>query len=99
MSRPYLYHYYGTLPRSEDHSRSIAWKEVQKAGFTTPSKYMDWHYFFANADTLVVISNVPVSESETHVHVIATSNTDAPAKKWALELFNKIKDSKLVPID
>jgi hypothetical protein len=99
MARPYLYHYAATFPRSEDHSRSIAWKEVQKAGFTTSSKYMDWHYFFVNADTLVVVSNVPVSESETHVHVVATSNTDAPAKKWASTVFDKIKNSKLVAID
>jgi hypothetical protein len=99
VARPYLYHYSATFPRSEEHSRSIAWKEVQDAGFETPSKYMDWHYFFFNADTLAVVSNVPVSESETHVHVVATSDTDEPAKTWAMDLFNKIKNSKLVAID
>lgn len=95
----YLYHYFATFPRSHGHSRSIAWKEVQDAGFATSSHLADWHYFFYNPDTLVVVSNVPLSESETHVHVVATSNADEPAKQWALTLFNRIKDSTLVAID
>jgi hypothetical protein len=45
------------------------------------------------------VTNVPLSSSKTYVHVLATSNTDAPAKKWALEINRAITESKLQLID
>jgi len=45
----------------------------------------------ANADTIVVVNNVP-SPSKTWVHVIAMSDMDAPAKKWAAQIMEAIKN-------
>ena len=96
---PYLYHWFDSFPRSEAHSRSIAWKEVQDAGFQAHSSYNEWHYFFTNPDTLVLVSNVPLSPSNTHVHVVATSDNDQSANMWAADLMKRIRESKLTPID
>ena len=99
MSRPYLYHYVKSFSRSLDLSREIARKELDKAGFENPSKPMAWEQFAYNGDTLVVVTCVPLSSSKTYVHVVATANSDAPAKHWASDLMEKIEESKLTLID
>jgi hypothetical protein len=99
MSRPYLYHYASTFSRSHALSKSISRREVDKAGFQISSVPTAWEQFAFNADTLVVVTNVPMSPSKTYVHVTATSNTEASAKKWSAEIMQAIKESKLVPID
>ena len=45
---------------------------------------------------MVVITNVPLLPGETYVHVIVTSNTDAPANEWAAAIMKAIKESKMV---
>jgi len=99
MATPFLYHWLTTLNRSQDHSRSISWKEVQDSGFVAHSHLGDWSHLFTNDDTWVVVDNVPLSPSQTHVHVIATSGNNDSAQRWAGELFAKIRDSRLVPFD
>lgn len=99
MALPSLYHWFDSFARSHRHSQSIAWKEVQDAGFQPHSSFADWCYAFTNDDTWVVVSNVPMSPSQTHVHVTATSNDDASAKRWAADLMAKIRQSRLTPID
>ena len=98
MSLPALYHWYDAFPRSHRHSQTIAWKEVQDAGFRTDSNFADWHYVFTNDDTWVVVGNVPLSESQTHVHVLAASSGDS-AERWAAEIMRRIRESRLTPID
>lgn len=58
-----------------------------------------WEHVAVNTDTIVVVTNVPLSPGKTYVHVIATSNTDAPAKEWAAAIMKAIKESKMVQID
>ena len=99
MSRPYLYHYAGAFSRCHELSQAIARKELDKAGFEIASKPTAWEHFTANADTIVVVTNVPLSSSKIYVHVLATSNTDAPAKKWSAQIMNAIKESKMTLFD
>lgn len=95
MARPYLYHYAKAYTRSHKLSQAIARKELDKAGFELSSTPAAWEHFATNADTIMVVTNVPLSASKTYVHVLATSNTNAPAKKWAAAIHKAINDSKL----
>src|SRR6266436_4936431 len=97
--RPYVYYYVATLSRSHKLSQAIATKELQKAGFQISSHYAAWEHFAFNADTIVLVTNVPLSSSQTYVYVIATSETDAPARKWADQIMAAIKNSKMVSYD
>jgi hypothetical protein len=99
MSRPYAYHYANAFARSHKLSQAIARKELDKAGFAIASAPAAWEHFATNTDTIVVVTNVPLSPSKTYVHVLATSNADAPAKKWAADINRSIKDSKMQLID
>ena len=99
MARPYLYHYAKAYARSHKLSQAIARKELDKAGFALSSTPAAWEHFATNADTIMVVTNVPLSASKTYVHVLATSNTNAPAKKWAAAIQKAINDSKLQLID
>ena len=99
MSRPYLYHYANAFSRSHKLSQAIARKELDKAGFGISSAPAAWEHFATNADTIVVVTNVPLSSSKTYVHVLATSNTDGPAKKWAAEINRAITESQMQLID
>lgn len=99
MSRPYFYHYAATFSRSHNLAQSIAHKELGKAGFEVSSPLKDWEHFGSNADTLVLVTNVPLSEKKTYTHVLATSNSQDSAKKWAADLMQAIKDSKAVLFD
>lgn len=74
-------------------------KELDKAGFEIASTAAAWEHFATNADTIVVVTNVPLSPGETYVHVLATSNADGPAKKWSAAIQKAITESKLVLID
>jgi hypothetical protein len=78
---------------------AISRKELDKAGFQASSAPAAWEQFATNADTLVVVTNVPLSPSKTYVHVVATSNTEASAKRWAADIMQAIKESKMVMID
>lgn len=99
MARPYVYHYAQALTRSHRLSQAIARKELDKAGFEIASAAAAWEHFATNADTIVVVTNVPLSASKTYVHVLATASADAPAKKWAAAIHKAIKESKLQLID
>jgi len=99
MARPYVYHYAKAFTRSHKLSQAIARKELDKAGFEIASTAAAWEHFATNADTIMVVTNVPLSPSKTYVHVLATANADAPAKKWAAAIQKAITDSKLVLID
>ena len=99
MARPYVYHFAKAFTRSHKLSQAIARKELDKAGFAIASAPAAWEHFATNADTIVVVTNVPLSPSKTYVHVLATSNTNAPAKKWSAAIQKAIKDSKLTLID
>jgi len=99
MARPYVYHYATAFTRSHKLSQAIARKELDKAGFEISSAAAAWEHFATNADTIVVVTNVPLSASKTYVHVLATSNTNAPAEKWAAAINKAIKESKLQLID
>jgi hypothetical protein len=99
MSRPYLYHHAGAFSRSHALSQAIARKELDKAGFEVSSTPAAWEHFAANADTLIVVSVVPLSPSKTYVHVVATSNTEVSAKKWSAQIMDAIKESKMVSFD
>jgi hypothetical protein len=97
--RPYVYYYVATFARNHSLSQAIATAELQKASFQISSPYAAWEHFAFNADTIVLVTNVPLSSSQTYVQVIATSNTDAPAKQWAAQIMDAIKNSKMVPYD
>jgi hypothetical protein len=99
MARPYVYHYAQAFTRSHKLSQAIARKELDKAGFDIASAAAAWEHFATNADTIVVVTNVPLSASKTYVHVLATANADAPAKKWAAAVHKAIKESKLTLFD
>jgi hypothetical protein len=99
MSKPYVYHYLGAFSRSHKLSQAIARKELHKAGFEIASKPAAWEHFAVNADMIAVVTNVPLSASKTYVHVLATSNAGAPAKKWAIAIMKAIKESRMVLID
>ena len=99
MARPYLYHYAKAFTRSHKLSQAIARKELDKAGFAIASAAAAWEHFATNADTIMVVTNVPLSPSKTYVHVLATSNASAPAKKWAAAIQKAITASKLTLID
>ena len=99
MARPYVYHYAKAFTRSHKLSQAIARKELDKAGFEIASAATAWEHFATNADTIMVVTNVPLSPSKTYVHVLATSNAEASAKKWAAAIQKAITDSKLVLID
>ena len=97
--RPYLFHYAVALAKSHELSTAITRKELHSAGFEELSKPAAWEHFAANADTVVVATCVPLSPAKTYVHVLATSNSEASAKKWAAALIKKVKDSKMVLFD
>ncbi len=99
MARPYVYHYVKAFTRSHKLSQAIARKELDKAGFEIASAPAAWEHFATNADTIMVVTNVPLSPSKTYVHVLATSNASAPAKKWAAAIQKAITESKLQLID
>jgi hypothetical protein len=80
-SRPYLYHYASTFSRSHELSLTIARKELDKGRVQISSAPAAWEQFAVNAGTLVFVTNLPLSASQTYVHVIATSNADASAAK------------------
>jgi hypothetical protein len=99
MARPYVYHYAKAFARSHKLSQAIARKELDKAGFVISSAPAAWEHFATNADTIMVVTNVPLSTSKTYVHVLATSNANAPAKKWAAAVYKAINDSTMQLID
>ena len=75
MSRPSLYHYTTVLSRSHADTQTDTRIALQKRGFEGAYQNADlWEHFAFNADTLVVVTNVPLSPSQTYVHVIATSD-------------------------
>jgi hypothetical protein len=91
MSRPYLYHYAAVLSRSHADTQTDTRIALQKRGFEGAYQNADlWEHFAFNADTLVVVTNVPLSPSQTYVHVIATSNTDGLAAYWAAQMLDEI---------
>ena len=87
------------FPRSHALSQAIAQKELDKAGFETSSPPAAWEHFAVNADTIAVITDVPLSASKTYVQVLTTSNANTSAKKWAEEFTAAIKASKMVLFD
>jgi hypothetical protein len=97
--RPYLYHAAAALSKSHELLMAISRKELDKAGFENPSKPVAWEQFAFNADTLVMVTAVPLAEGRTYVHVVATSAADAPAKFWASDIMSRIKRSKMVLFD
>jgi hypothetical protein len=99
MSRPYLYHYAQAFTRSHELSMAIARKELDKAGFKLLSKPVAWEHVGVNVDTIAVVTCVPVSVSKTYVHVLATSNSETPAKQNARALMTSIKNSKMTLLD
>jgi hypothetical protein len=97
--RPYLYHQAVALAKSHKLCMAIVRKELDKAGFELASKPAYWEQFAYNSDTLVMVTSVPLSESKTYVHVVATSNAEPSAKKWSADLMTNIKNSKLTLLD
>jgi hypothetical protein len=87
------------LKKSHDLMLLIARKSLHTAGFELHSKATSWEQFAVNADTLVLVSCVARSASETYVQVTATSNSDASAKKWMGDIAQRIETSKMVKID
>jgi hypothetical protein len=99
MSRPYLYHYIASLTKGHELCLAITRKELDAAGFEIASKPVAWEQFAYNADTLLLVSCVPLVGDKTRVHVVGTSNSEASAGKWAADIMDKIKKSKMVLID
>ena len=90
MSRPSLYHYATVLSRSHADTQTDTRIALQKRGFEGAYQNADlWEHFAFNADVLVVVTNVPLSPSQTYVHVIATSNTDVAAY-WSAQMLDEI---------
>ena len=96
---PYVYHYATELAKSHKLLMAIVPKELDKLGFKISSKPNQWEKFAYNDSTVVVATAVPRSASKTYVHVLATSERDAYAKKWAADVMNAIKNSKIVLAD
>jgi hypothetical protein len=96
-----VYLYYGAIvfPRSTEYSVMVARNELRKLGFKNPSTPKSWEQYGYNADTLVLVTNVPLSGSKTYVQVLATSSTDASAKRWQSKIMEAIKNTKLTKID
>ena len=84
---------------SQTHHRRSRERSSNKAGFGISSTPAALEHFATNADTIVVVTNVPLSQSKTYVHVLATANTDGPTKKWAIEINRAINESKMQLID
>jgi hypothetical protein len=92
MSRPSLYHYVTVLSRSHDDTQFDTRRALENTGFEGAYQNPNaWEHFAFNADTLVVVTNVPLSPGQTYVHVIATSNTDGSAAYWSIQLMEWIK--------
>jgi hypothetical protein len=99
MSRPYLFHYASSFSRSHNLSMAISRTELHKAGFEISSTPAAWEQFAINADTLVIVTSVPLSSSNTYVHVVATSNLEESAKGWSARIMQAIKQSGMVMMD
>jgi len=79
------------LSRSHADTQTDTRIALQKRGFEGAYQNADlWEHFAFNADTLVVVTNVPLSPSQTYVHVIATSNTDGLAAYWSAQMRDEI---------
>jgi len=73
--------------------QSVAQDKLTKAGFRIEAASAgSWEKVGANADAVVVVLTVPLSPSKTYVHVIAMSDMDASAKKWAAQIMEGIKN-------
>ena len=90
MSRPSLYHYAAVLSRSHADTQTDTRIALQKRGFEGAYLNDLWEHFAFNADTLVLVTNVPLSPSQTYVHVIATSDTDGLAAYWSAQMLDEI---------
>jgi hypothetical protein len=77
---------------------AITRKELDDAGFELSSTPVAWEQFATNADTLVMVTCVPMT-SQTYMHIIATSESDAAANQGASDIMTRIKDSKMTLID
>lgn len=96
--RPYLYYAAKSLARSEKLSIGIARKVLHDDGFKVGNT-VAWEQFGDNADTLVLVTSVPLSASKTYVSVVASSNNQASAQMWAPRIMQAIEKSKMVAID
>lgn len=95
VGRPYLYYYTASIAKSHRLSLAITRNEMHAAGFESSSKSTAWEQFGVKGDTLLMVNCVPLSESRTYVQVLATSNSNASAKKNAEEIMDRINKSKL----
>ena len=91
MSRPSLYHYATVLSRSHADTQTDTRIALGERGFEGAYQNGNlWEHFAFNNDLLVVVTNVPLSPSQTYVHVIATSNADGLAAYWAARMRDEI---------
>ena len=96
--RPYLYYSAKSFARSQKLSISIARKVLHDDGFEIGNK-LTGEQFGDNADTLVLVTSVPLSASKTYVSVVASSNNQASAQTWAPRIMQAIEKSKMVLLD
>jgi hypothetical protein len=96
--RPYFYYATESFTRSQQLSIGVARKVLHDEGFKIGNT-VKWEQFGDNADTLVLVTSVPLSASKTYVSVIASSNNQASAQMWAPRIMQAIEKSKMVTID
>ena len=58
-----------------------------------------WERRAFNAEAVVLVTNVPLAPGKTYVQVLATSDTEASAKKWKSKIMKAIKETGLTKID
>jgi len=95
QANPFYWYDYGADFSSRDLrlAQLIAQDKLTKAGFRIESAPPgSWEKEAANAGTVVVVLTVPLSPNKTYVHVIAMSDMDGPAKKWAAQIMEAIKN-------
>ena len=91
MSRPYLYHYATVLPRSHVDTQTDTRIALQKRGFERAYQNADlWEHFAFNADTLVVVTNVPLSLSQTYLPCNRHFRHGRLAAYWSAQMLDEI---------
>jgi hypothetical protein len=101
MSRPYLLHYARLLAKSRaltDH-RTEATGPGRFRGLNPsrcPGAVRGQRRHPGACQQRAV---APLSPSQTYVHVISTSTTEASAERWSAAIMRAISKSKLIPID
>jgi hypothetical protein len=97
--RPYYSLAAVAFNRKIDYSVAVSRDELKRLGFDNLSGPNAWEQVAVNADSIVFVTSVPLSSKKTYVQVIATSNTEASAKRWRSQIMEAIQRPHITIID